>query len=275
MRRTVLAIFAPLALAAPAVAQTDSFHLMQIEQVVGGVNGDPSKQAIQLRMRDLFQNFVAGHSIIAYDAQGLNPITIITFSGSVPSGNEGDRILITSAGFTSPVTPDFVMENPIPASYLFAGRIIFGDSFDILWSLSYGGSGYTGPTTGGLTNDLDGEFGPPWAGTLPTASNQGLLFQGAANVMSNANSTDYALTTGAAILTNNAGQSAPIPGASCYPNCDGSTTSPLLNVQDFTCFLQRYAAGESYANCDNSTTAPVLNVQDFTCFLQSYAAGCR
>jgi hypothetical protein len=63
-------------------------------------------------------------------------------------------------------------------------------------------------------------------------------------------------------------------GLGCYANCDGSTTAPVLNVQDFTCFLQRYAAGESYANCDNSTVAPVLNVQDFTCFLQSYAAGC-
>jgi hypothetical protein len=62
--------------------------------------------------------------------------------------------------------------------------------------------------------------------------------------------------------------------AICYPNCDASTTAPILNVQDFTCFLQRYAAGDSYANCDNSTVAPVLNVQDFTCFLQSYAAGC-
>jgi trimeric autotransporter adhesin len=64
-------------------------------------------------------------------------------------------------------------------------------------------------------------------------------------------------------------------GGGCYPNCDGSTTAPVLNVQDFTCFLQRYAAGNAYANCDGSTTAPVLNVQDFTCFLQQYAAGCR
>jgi hypothetical protein len=62
--------------------------------------------------------------------------------------------------------------------------------------------------------------------------------------------------------------------APCYANCDESTVAPVLNVQDFTCFLQRYAAGESYANCDESTVAPTLNVQDFTCFLQSYAAGC-
>jgi hypothetical protein len=30
---------------------------------------------------------------------------------------------------------------------------------------------------------------------------------------------------------------------SCYPNCDGSTTPPILNVLDFTCFLNRFAAG--------------------------------
>jgi subtilisin-like proprotein convertase family protein len=63
-------------------------------------------------------------------------------------------------------------------------------------------------------------------------------------------------------------------GPTCYPNCDASTSPPVLNVQDFTCFLQRYAGGDSYANCDASTAAPVLNVQDFTCFLQRYAAGC-
>jgi hypothetical protein len=63
-------------------------------------------------------------------------------------------------------------------------------------------------------------------------------------------------------------------GGPCYGNCDGSTTTPILNVADFTCFLQRYAAGDSYANCDNSTQPPVLNVGDFTCFLQRYAAGC-
>jgi hypothetical protein len=59
-----------------------------------------------------------------------------------------------------------------------------------------------------------------------------------------------------------------------YANCDNSTTAPLLNVGDFTCFLQRFAAADSYANCDESTTIPVLNVGDFTCFLQRFAAGC-
>jgi hypothetical protein len=42
-----------------------------------------------------------------------------------------------------------------------------------------------------------------------------------------------------------------IPGASvpatlsvlCYPNCDNSTVAPVLNVLDFSCFLNRFAAG--------------------------------
>jgi hypothetical protein len=61
---------------------------------------------------------------------------------------------------------------------------------------------------------------------------------------------------------------------SCYPNCDASTAAPILNVGDFTCFLQRFAAADAYANCDRSTAPPVLNVGDFTCFLQRFAAGC-
>jgi hypothetical protein len=69
----------------------------------------------------------------------------------------------------------------------------------------------------------------------------------------------------------------------CYANCDGSTTAPILNVEDFTCFINEFAAAQAlpheqqlthYANCDNSTTAPVLNVEDFTCFINRFAAGC-
>jgi hypothetical protein len=60
----------------------------------------------------------------------------------------------------------------------------------------------------------------------------------------------------------------------CYPNCDSSTLPPILNVLDFNCFLNSFAAGASYANCDGSTTAPALNVLDFNCFLNAFAGGC-
>jgi len=62
--------------------------------------------------------------------------------------------------------------------------------------------------------------------------------------------------------------------AACYANCDGSTASPLLNANDFQCFLNAFAAGSSYANCDWSTAPPVLNANDFQCFLNAFAAGC-
>jgi len=68
------------------------------------------------------------------------------------------------------------------------------------------------------------------------------------------------------------GSSGPLP--MCYANCDGSTAPPILNVADFSCFLNRFTAGDSYANCDDSTNPPVLNVQDFACFLNTFAAGC-
>jgi hypothetical protein len=69
----------------------------------------------------------------------------------------------------------------------------------------------------------------------------------------------------------------------CYANCDGSTTPPILNAGDFSCFLNRFRAAQSLpaaqqladsTNCDQSTTPPVLNAGDFTCFLTRFRAGC-
>ncbi|MBL9030507.1 MAG: hypothetical protein JNM80_02200 [Phycisphaerae bacterium] len=62
--------------------------------------------------------------------------------------------------------------------------------------------------------------------------------------------------------------------ATCYANCDASTAPPVLNVADFVCFLNHFAAEDSRANCDASTAPPVLNVADFVCFLNAFAAGC-
>ena len=39
-------------------------------------------------------------------------------------------------------------------------------------------------------------------------------------------------------------------------------------------FLNAFATGDSRANCDGSTAAPLLNIADFLCFQQKFAAGC-
>ena len=64
------------------------------------------------------------------------------------------------------------------------------------------------------------------------------------------------------------------PAAPCYANCDGSSVPPILNANDFQCFLNSFAAGDAYANCDGSSVEPTLNANDFQCFLNLFAGGC-
>ena len=60
----------------------------------------------------------------------------------------------------------------------------------------------------------------------------------------------------------------------CYANCDSSSAAPILNANDFQCFLNKFASADTYANCDGSSTDPILNANDFQCFLNAFAAGC-
>ncbi len=207
MRKPLVFIVAALvALASPALA---TFHEMQIEQVIGGVDGDPTAQAIQLRMRFALQNQVQEGKLVVVDATGSNPITLIQPASSVLNSNAGDRVLIVSSNFvnnTSPATvPDFYLTNLIPASYLAAGRLTWQDLFGtIYWSVSWGGTNYTGPNTGSIINDSDGNFGPPFPGPLPSTSTSALLFTNTASALSRSNIVDYIVTPGAATFTNNA-----------------------------------------------------------------------
>ena len=209
-RWRVLAVLLSLVLTLPAQA---SFHFMQIEQVIGGVNGDTTAQAIQLRMRSGGQNLVAGTTLVAYDAAGNNPITLITLSSNVTSGTAGARILIATPNFAShqatPIAADFTMD-PIPAGYLASGRLTYQHPQSApqpLWSLSWGGANYTGPNTGATTNDADGNFAPPYPGVLPSSSVVALQFQGVASALSTNNAADYQLSTASATFVNNHNQS--------------------------------------------------------------------
>jgi hypothetical protein len=71
--------------------------------------------------------------------------------------------------------------------------------------------------------------------------------------------------------------------SNCYANCDHSTTTPFLNVNDYLCFLNQFANGlalpaaqqaGAWANCDGSTVQPALNIADFVCFNNKFAVGC-
>jgi hypothetical protein len=211
LKRTALSALTlgAIALAQPAFA---SFHLMQIEQVIGGINGDTSRQAIQLRMRTGGQNQVQQARVRAWDAAGANPVVLVDMVSPVAIGTAGARVLLATNGFLSPtLIPDFIM-NPIPVSYLPAGKITFEDNAgNVYWGFAWGGAAYTGTNTGLTDNDADGIFNPPFAGVLPSSNTQAVRFTGAATAMSTNNAADYALTTGAAVFTKNDGSSGTVP----------------------------------------------------------------
>ncbi len=58
----------------------------------------------------------------------------------------------------------------------------------------------------------------------------------------------------------------------CNANWDCSTTAPVLNTNDFSAFLNSYAANDPVADVDGSGS---INVNDFSAFLNAYAAGCN
>ena len=243
----------PVMVAAMVTGRADAtFDLMQIEQVIGGVNGDVSAQAIQLRMRAPFQCFLQPARLWVHDAAGANPILLFDFSVCPPFPNQcvagcdfGDRVLLTSANFSdfldTPMAADFILTNLIPESYLAAGSLTFEDGAGtIYWRLSWGGDAYTGPTTGGIFNDPDGDFGPPWLQPLPSGGVEALRFQGPAEAPSTTNADDYALTAGAAVFTNNAGASATItPPALCPWDC-AAMPDGIVGITDFLQLLAEW-----------------------------------
>jgi hypothetical protein len=54
----------------------------------------------------------------------------------------------------------------------------------------------------------------------------------------------------------------------CFADCDGSGA---LDIFDFLCFQNAFAAGEPYADCDGDGQRDIF---DFLCFQNAFAAGC-
>ncbi len=209
-RKTITVALIAAAIGWTQTSALASFHVMQVEQVIAGVNGDTTAQAIQFRMRASFQNQLQNGRFFVRDAGGNNPILLSAPGVSVPNSATGARVLFATPSFASHTSPaavaNFTMTNVIPVSYLAAGSLTFEDTIGtIYWRLSWGGASYTGPGTGSVTNDGDGQFNPPFASAIPSTTLQALKFNGSASAGSTTNLADYSITAGAAVFTNNAG----------------------------------------------------------------------
>ena len=189
----------------------------------------------------------------------------------------------------------------------FSGWTEFGDTgFNGVWDgFPHGGvySGFFGPlTSGGISQALNAHAGDRLVVSFWILNEDGSTPNSCVVTLDNQPvfsatdylPTDYQLVTATITVTHEApvlsftfydepyyldvdditvtlDGSGPPP---CYANCDGSSAPPVLNANDFQCFLNKFAAGDSYANCDESSANPVLNANDFQCFLNKFAAGC-
>lgn len=187
-----------------------AFHFMEIQQVIGGVGGDTTAQAIQIRQRFAGNNILTGTArLVVRDAAGANPVTLTNFGSNVANAAACAPILIATPAFLAKTTPaavaNFTMAQ-IPASYLPAGSLTFEAQAGgtVLWRVSWGGAAYTGVHTTDLTNG-DGNASPAFADPLPSGGTQALAFTPACATASTSNSLQYAVTAGAATFTNNAG----------------------------------------------------------------------
>ncbi len=243
--RALAAAFITLLLAAPL--SRAAFHLVEIEQMIGGLNGEASAQAIQLQLRNANNNVLAGTRLVAYDAAGLNPIVLFDFTANGPSSVNQSRILLTSANFNLAMSgilstdgltafgSDYTLTNVIPNSYRAGGKVVFQNDAGTsrYWSIAFGS--YTGTNTGTTDNDNDGDFGTPFALALPTDA-RGLLYRTFADVPSGSNrhtinSTEFALTAGNATVIRADGKQwvvVPEPGTVGMLVCGGLALSGLV-----------------------------------------------
>jgi hypothetical protein len=149
----------------------------------------------------------------------------------------------------------------------------------IVWSVRINAATTLGPGTYWIDWSLNTGLAPAVtiAGQMGKSGADARIFQTAVGFWRDADDGSSGVQQDFPFVLNGTG------GGGCYGNCDGSTTPPVVNTGDFTCFLQQYSAGVGlaagqqqthYANCDGSTVFPQVNTGDFTCFLQKYAAGC-
>ena len=161
--------------------------------------------------------------------------------GACPTGSVGFVVSVSGGG-------------PSSLSWQISDPTVVGEWRDIVDGDTLAGSGRVAFTASGAgTSALTISFGPGF--TDDWAAESAEIRCAASNACGSVTSDTAALRW-------------------CFANCDCSAASPTLNVLDFACFLNRYAAGDPYANCDGSTTPPVLNVLDFACFLNRFATGC-
>jgi hypothetical protein len=166
---------AALALAGAIGSAGAAFHLMVIDEVYPGNPAAPDAQYVVLRMTDRGQNFVAGHPILTFLADGRPGPNFGTFAANAPNGAVGDKLLMATQAAVDlfKIPADQVASGRLPFP---SGRICF--SSQSIDCVAYGA--YTAP---------NGEYGQPAAALQHCLSLRRVAF----NELADNNATDFQL----------------------------------------------------------------------------------
>jgi len=121
----------------PAPPASAAFHLNEITKVMVGLNGNPTVQAVELKMLASGENLVTGVSVKVYDAAGTQVDSLGSFSASVPAGIAGRFILCATENFaaTFGITPDLVIK---PGLLVGTGQVSFEKPTCFINAVAYG-----------------------------------------------------------------------------------------------------------------------------------------
>jgi len=117
--------------------KAETFHIMEIVQVMAGYNGNTGIQAVEMKELAAGQDLVATGQINVYDKDGVLATTLGTFAANLANGTSGAHILCATAAFASAfsITPDLVLTPGVP---LPSGQIVFEKAGCKVNSVPYG-----------------------------------------------------------------------------------------------------------------------------------------
>ncbi len=198
-------------------------------------------------------------SSVAYEP-ALSPYVYVQYNNFLANGTNAPLSNISKIFVLDPANSYSVVAS---ANYdgvsVSTRRIAFDSAGNLYWTTFVGN---TGSATGNV-------YGPPKIYKITGATTL-------ANITDNNATAVYSpAITGFFSSFSEMDIAAGISNApACYANCNGNTDIPLLTAGDFTCFLNKFRAGDTYANCNGNTDIPLLTAADFTCFLNKFRAGC-
>lgn len=109
-----------------------SFHIAEINELMIGVNGDPSVQYIEINERSLGQNLVSNTRLVAFGPTGNYLGVVLQIPNNVANSGDGVRWLMG--------TPAFELASGIQADFEFAPGILSPTAGMVCWGASSGES---------------------------------------------------------------------------------------------------------------------------------------